>query len=90
MSKKNATILWNAIVAYAGAMWESGNEGNSGEFSDDKEAAKIAKALEEAEKNVIEIFAKRTGWMPVRLSSTEINWKYQKGWQLEKVNNLGR
>lgn len=89
MSKKNATILWNAIAAYAEAMMASGSEGNSGEFHDDKEEERLEKALEEAKKNLIEIFAKRTGWKPELLPMTmETDWKHE--WKLEKVNNLGR
>ena len=57
--------LWDSIVEYGDAVGEHYGEGNSGEFSDEREQKRIEKVLDEKTELLIENFGKFTGYRPV-------------------------
>lgn len=62
--------LWTNIIDYADASNERGAEGNSGEFSNEKEQERLEKLLAEKEQILIENFGKATGYEPVFVRNT--------------------
>lgn len=60
----NITNLWHSIVDYADKSNECGAEGNSGEFSDEREQKRLEKELGEVQAKLIANFKDFTGFEP--------------------------
>lgn len=70
IGREKAQHLWDAICEYADARYATGNEGNSGEFHDDKEFRRLARVEQTAENSLVDAFIAATGWEPVLDEST--------------------
>lgn len=82
MTRERAEILWNSIIAYADISQSLGDEGNSGEFSNDDEEAKLIEEFLKLEQELVHNFNKATGYFPIRTNFFD---RYVRSkWKLEE------
>ena len=64
MDRNSARRLWHTIITHAEAKAAVEGEGNSGEFHDPREAARLEDDLKRAREALIRSFTRLTRWEP--------------------------
>lgn len=84
MKEKDAEKFWNEILQYGDAQYSLGNEGNSGEFHNAKDAIDCMNSLKSIQAKLVKTFAKATQWRPVFVEGTKAN-AFKNEWKFEKL-----
>jgi len=82
---KNVRELWESITGYSSMTGDMMGEGNSGEFSDAKEAERIGYQLQYYDGELRHWFEKLTGYLPVKVKVDQWN----PTWKLVKTKKQG-
>jgi hypothetical protein len=82
MTKKKAQALLDSILCLASAEASVAGEGNSGEFTDEKDAKEAREHLDKQRGEFSRTFADATGWRPTFHEADPLQW--HEDWTLDR------